>query len=192
MASDRRATKVWKRLVQSYGPRFVEAYGKDPNELWLAAIQDLSDEQIAHGIRQVQRDTPIHPPTLGQFAKACNDMPVPQNAEGGPSIQEQLCEYTMLKYFSVARDSKFSPDQMRQTSQPWTYLYREWFDATRAKGRERCAECTGVLIPACGGLEGFRVNAADMLADADLHRRVMQRFSRNFQGDRNRTLTLTG
>jgi hypothetical protein len=94
----------------------------------------------------------------------------PSGGRQGPSLQEQLCEYVMLKYFPAASDAKFTPDQMRQSGQPGTYLYREW-----AEDGNRCAVCTGVLVPAFGALAGFRVNVADMLADP-LHQRVLGYF----------------
>lgn len=112
-------------------------------------------------------------PTVGAFRKlGLSSQPTVSQtqAQRGPSLQEQLCDYVMLARFPSDQDSKFSPDQMRQTSQPWTYLYREWRDE---KGRQ-CAECTGVLIPACGALPGYRVTVADMLGDP-LHDRVLKR-----------------
>jgi hypothetical protein len=112
-------------------------------------------------------------PTVGAFRKlGISSAPTvsQSQAQHGPGLQEQLCDYVMLSRFPSDQDSKFSPDQMRQTSQTWTYLYREWRDE---KGRQ-CAECTGVLIPACGALPGFRVTVADMLGDP-LHDRVLSR-----------------
>lgn len=180
MPSETRSERVWKRLLQAYGARFTDSFGLKPSEPWIAAIEDLTNDQISFGIRACLRLEPVHPPTLGVFQKACVDIPIPQH-ETGPSIQEQLCEYVALNYRHV---------QGRGTDL-FTYLYREWFDATRPKGRERCAECTGVLIPAVGQREGFRVNVIDMLADSSGHGRVLRRLSKGYQGVRNRELELT-
>lgn len=175
MPADPRASRVWKRMLQIYGARFTESYGEKPTEPWIAAIDDLTDQQIAFGIRQVMRDTPIHPPTLGQFAKACNDMPVAQ-ANKGPSLQEQLCAYVMVKHFRSPPLSPGPNDRQKQVAMPWTYLYREWIDPDRPKHLQRCAECVGVLIPAFGDQPEYRVMVIDMLADTENHQRAMRSF----------------
>lgn len=164
MLTSKRADRVWKRLVESYGSRVAENYGRDVPKPWIDAVDDLTDEQIVYGLRKVMRESPIHPPALGQFVAACIDMPQPQTNKG-PNLQEQLSEYVMRKYFPSGLDSKFTADQRRQSAQPWTYLYREWNDDSRPKHLQKCAECTGVLIPAFGDLPGFRVNVVDMLGD---------------------------
>lgn len=155
------AKRVWERLIQSYGSRMADSYGFEMPKSWADAIEDLTDQQITYGLRKVMRDTPIHPPTLGQFVAACVDMP--QGAsDSGPTIQARLVAHVMSKNFPIHRDTKFTPDQMRQASLPWTFLYREWVDEARPKGSQRCAECLGVLVPAAGELAGFRVNVSEI------------------------------
>ena len=172
---DKRAERVWLRLIQAYGSRVAESYGPTMPKIWTDAVEELSDDQIVYGLRKVVRDTPIHPPTLGQFVAACVDMPQ-VHTDSGPTIQAQLSAYVMLEHFPKHRDGKFTPDQTSQASQPWTYLYREWIDENRPKHMQKCAECTGVLIPAAGDLAGFRVSVADMLADKAGHARAMRSF----------------
>lgn len=172
---DKRAERVWVRLVQSYGSRVAESYGREMPKPWFEAIADLTDDQVAYGLRKVIRDTPIHPPTVGQFVAACVDMPQPVS-DSGPSLQAVLSAYVMLTRYPISRDSKFTADQMRQSSAPWTFLYREWSDQERPKHLQRCAECTGVLVPAAGALPGFRVQVVDMLADQSGHRRALESF----------------
>lgn len=172
---NKRADKIWLRLIQAYGSRVAESYGEDMPSSWVEAVDDISDSQIDYGMRKVVRDTPIYPPTLGQFVAACVDMPQAQT-DFGPTIQAQLCAYVTLTHFPTDRDSKFTPDQMRQSSQPWTYLYREWIDDTRPKHLQRCAECSGVLVPGAGALAGFRVNVSDMLADRGGHAKALKSF----------------
>lgn len=169
-----RADKVWVRLIEMYGSRLAENYGRDVPRPWIDAVEELSDEQIAFGLKAVMRESPVHPPSLGQFCIACCNMPVKQQKQIA-SIQEQLCEYVMLKYFGSHRDVKFTPEQGRAIARPWTYVYREWWDATRPKGMEKCAECTGVVIEFEDGSKiGFSV--AQMLADTDVHNQVMSHF----------------
>lgn len=175
MATENRSKRVWLRLIQAYGSRVGDSYGPDMPKAWVEAADDMTDEQIAYGLRKVVRDTPIHPPTLGQFVAACVDMPQPA-ALYGPSLQEQLSAYVMLTHFPSGRDDKFTPDQMRQSSHTWTYLYREWLDENKPKHSQRCAECTGVMVPAAGDLAGFRVTVADMMGDREGHARALRSF----------------
>jgi hypothetical protein len=181
MRADARSNRVWKRLLQCYGARFTESYGEAPTEPWIVAIDDLSDEQIAYGIRQVMRDSPIHPPTLGQFVKACADLPIAKN-DKGPTIQEQLCAYV-----SIVLHSRLAP---KQFSAPWTYLYREWVDAEKPKHLQRCAECTGVVIDPDGPSSGHRIMVVDMLADTEGHSRAMRSFRPGPPAPSSRTLQL--
>jgi hypothetical protein len=61
-------------------------------------------------------------------------------------------------------------------SRPWTYLYREWFDASRPKGLEKCAECTGLLIECDNGTR-FKIMIADMQGDSAGHSRALRSFT---------------
>jgi hypothetical protein len=110
-------------------------------------------------------------PKLRRLAQTGAVQLPPRSGGTGPTIQEQLCEYVMLTRFPINRDARFTQEQGRQVAQPWTYLYREWTEDKR-----RCAECTGVMVPAFGTRAGFHVTVADMLADP-LHAQVMRYFS---------------
>lgn len=165
-AKNKRASRVWERLIQSYGTRVAETYGAEMPKPWIDAIEDLTDQQIAYGIKAITRVTPAHPPTLGQFQECCRSMPVAK-ADSGPTIQEQLCAYATLQLFYRLKPIEFS--------RPWTYVYREWWDATRPKGFERCAECTGVVIDLDSGDRlGFSV--ANMHADTDGYAKALRSF----------------
>lgn len=168
MSTSKRADRVWKRLVESYGSRVAENYGRDIPKPWIDAIEDLTDEQVAYGLRKVIRDTPIHPPALGQFVAACVDMPQ-ANSDTGPSIQAQLCAYATLNLHTRLHPKQFAL--------PWTYLYREWIDENRPKHMQKCAECTGVLIPQWDEEHpAFRFTVADMLADKAGHAKALKSF----------------
>jgi hypothetical protein len=172
---NKRGDRVWDRLIQSYGTRVAEAYGADMPKPWQDAIDDLTDEQIAYGIRAVIGITPIHPPTLGQFTQACSNMPLSQTKPVA-TLQEQLCEYAMLKLRHLY-DGINDPKKFWINSRPWSYVYREWWDATRPRGTEKCAECTGVVIDLDDGKRlGFSVAA--MQADTEVYRIVMRSFRR--------------
>ncbi len=69
MPSETRSERVWKRLLQAYGARFTDSFGLKPSEPWIAAIEDLTNDQISFGIRACLRLEPVHPPTLGVFRR---------------------------------------------------------------------------------------------------------------------------
>jgi len=163
MRADPRAKGLWKKFTQCYGTRFTETYGDAPTDLWCDALEDLTDAQIAYGFRIVQKQTPVHPPTLPQFVQAAKSMPVAQQTSSGPNIQTQLCQYASMG---------LSADLF---ARPWTYLYREWWDDTRPKGFERCVECTGVVID-LGNDTTATFTVAQMLEDTERHARVMRYF----------------
>lgn len=168
---DKRADRVWDRLMQSYGTRVAEMYGLDMPKPWIDAVDDLSDEQIAFGLKAVLRESPIHPPALGQFVQACSNLPVAQ-IDQGPLIQAQLVEYGAMHVHDLGGPIGMT---LLEYSRPWTYVYREWFDETRPKGREKCAECIGLVIELDDGRRlGWSVGA--MLADAKAHAKVMRSF----------------
>lgn len=170
---NKRADRVWDRLIQSYGTRVAEMYGLEMPKPWVDAVDDLSDEQIAYGLKAVVRESPIHPPALGQFVQCCVNMPVAQRNDG-PSIQAQLCEYAALRLQHLIR-KEATPAERWTYSRPWTYCYREWRDETRPKGMEKCAECVGVVIDLDNGKKiGWTVT--EMLGDTEGHARVMRNF----------------
>lgn len=168
----RRAKQLWKRFTQIYGARFLEQFGKEPPEPWVEAVDALRDEQIAFGLSKVTREHVQHPPALGAFQQACMSLPTPKR-EGGPTIQEQLCEYAALHTHDMALVGEKMT--LVDYSLPWTYVYREWRDETQSKGLERCAECIGLVIDLGNGRRlGWSVNA--MLMDHDGHARALRNF----------------
>ena len=91
-----------------------------------------------------------------------DERPVKDLPPGGPSIQEQLCEFCakhLVKRVAAGRMPHW------QYSQPWTYLYRrvQWVDSQKNQ-RDEHAECTSVVIPAYQGHPGYRVTVEDMHA----------------------------
>jgi hypothetical protein len=168
---DQRARWVWKQLLQAYGSRLTESYGKDPPDSWQDAMGEMSQEQLNFGVRKVIRENVNHPPTLGAFLQACNDFPVPLVVEGGPSIQSQLCAFASVRHFEA-----LTPTQQRG---PWTYLYREWRDESKVtpfNKTGRCTECTGLVIEPDGASPGYRIMVEDMQMDSQGHNRAIQSF----------------
>lgn len=173
MAMDNRGKRLWLRLIQVYGARMAESYGDDIPKPWAEAIEDITEEQIAYGLRNIIKITPIHPPTLGQFVQACVNMPISQ-LKPVATLQEQIVEYAALHVHD--RDGPKGMT-LSEYSMPWTYVYREWWDGTRPKGFEKCAECIGIVIEFGDGKRiGWSVAA--MQADTEYHQRVLSSFNR--------------
>jgi hypothetical protein len=168
--ANNRANRIWLKLTECYGARLAENYGKTPPESWTQAIDELTDSQLTFGIRQVSRESPLHPPTLGQFVQACLAMPVAQHKPVA-TLQEQLCEYVAIKLHARLTQGATLWDY----SGPWTYLYREWWDESRPKGFERCAECTGVVVE-CRNGKSFKFTVAEMQADTEDYQRMLRNF----------------
>lgn len=171
MSTSKRADRVWKRLIEAYGSRVAENYGRDIPKSWVDAIEDLNDEQVTYGLRKVVRDSPIHPPALGQFEAACIDMPQAQTQKG-PNIQEQLCAYATLKLHPKVELGELPAWSF---SRPWTYVYREWIDEARPKHMQKCAECIGVVIDLD---EGNRIgwSVEMMRGDREGHTKALKSF----------------
>lgn len=90
----RRASKAWDRLRQWYGARLVEQYGDVPPPDWCDVFDRTDDERLEDALLTVRRDSPIHPPTLGQIEVA-----VPKRqASGAPSKPQQLADLMMQKH----------------------------------------------------------------------------------------------
>jgi len=66
----KRAARTWDRLRQWYGARVAEQYGAVPPLDWCAIIDRTDDERIETALATVRRESPAHPPTLGQLEAA--------------------------------------------------------------------------------------------------------------------------
>ena len=166
---NRRAKQVWRRMTQIYGARFQEQFGKEPSNAWADAIEDMPDEKLSFGLRKITREHPIHPPPLGAFVQACNDMPVAQQDDHkGPSIQEIMVAYVSVTLYNRLTD--------RQFRGPWTFLYRTGIDPEKPKQHQRTAECTGLVIEPDGEHAGHRIMVVDMHMDVEGHNRAMRSF----------------
>lgn len=67
-------TALWKRLREYFGQSWVRQYGDADGEAinaWRDAILDLTEAQIARGVKACQSWTHDFPPTLGQFRELC-------------------------------------------------------------------------------------------------------------------------
>ena len=61
---------MWNLLLQSWGQKFAEQYGAQPNEAWVSALGYVSVDAGRHAYVTAMRETPTFPPTLPEFV-AC-------------------------------------------------------------------------------------------------------------------------
>jgi hypothetical protein len=71
----KRASRVWIRLAEMHGDRFLREYGEKPNRTWIEAIDRMSDEQVIAALRRLAEQNRAHPPTLPEFVSAGTTKP---------------------------------------------------------------------------------------------------------------------
>ena len=54
-----------------FGHRWVSGYGTTDDGTWLAGLQELTVDQVAHGLEVTLKEDREWPPTLSQFRQSC-------------------------------------------------------------------------------------------------------------------------
>jgi hypothetical protein len=152
-----RAKRVWQRLAEWYGSRFIEQYGEAPPEDWSATIDRADNETVKRGLAVIRSKHPAHPPTFPEFDQAM--APVRSTGVRTVSVTDQLCAFVMRRY-----GSRLTPTQVRG---PWVYIGHTFdaVDLTQKLTADHGIEFTGVVIAADGEQPGYRITVNDMLAD---------------------------
>lgn len=88
-----RAQSVWAALAEMYGRTLVTNYGAEPPTVWRAKIGELSDAQVANGLRSLSEKPSQYPPTLGEFVAACK-------GSGSPRMLGQSLDDSDVKRLS--------------------------------------------------------------------------------------------
>ncbi len=154
----------------------VNAYWSGCAKMSLAQLSRAIDQALGeHGPDELPATKTLWKILRGGRTAAAKDVQTSApSGEGkdGPSIQAQLCEYAAHHVHDLSGPVGMA---LWEYSRPWTYVYREWWDASRPKGFERCAECISLVIDLDNGKRiGWSVAA--MLADTEGHAKVMQAF----------------
>ena len=90
-----RAARVWTRLAEMYGERFLKAYSDEPNDTWQQTIAKLSDADIVLALKQLAEKGGAHPPTLPEFVAASKP---PKPETGSPRyLGANPINYTELR-----------------------------------------------------------------------------------------------
>lgn len=140
-----RATRFWDRMLQWYGVKFTDTYGKTVSADWAAVVDRADDESMMRAMSAVRSKYIEWPPTLPQFEVALKPPAEPNKQE--KSIQTQLREFVCRSYTLT----------MRQMYLPWTDI------CDRKPWQSEC-NVIGVIVPADGDAQGYRVMVADMQA----------------------------
>lgn len=136
----RRADRTWKRLATWYGSRLFEQYGENVPEDWALVIDRVDDDRLEQALLDVRRETPIHPPTLGQFE---GKIPGKSLLPNTPSKSQIICEYVM---------EKFGKELCKhQLAMPWAYFgpVREFVTKHAGGQVVNQPDPRGARIPAC-------------------------------------------
>lgn len=61
---------LWRMLTQTWGARFAEQYGAEPNEAWSSFLAVVTVHAARHALRALVIQGSPHPPTLPEFVAA--------------------------------------------------------------------------------------------------------------------------
>ena len=70
-----RACRVWAQLAEIFGKAFYREHGETPGNLWVVAIEKLTDKEIRTGLANIANDSLAFPANLSQFVSACKHVP---------------------------------------------------------------------------------------------------------------------
>jgi hypothetical protein len=100
----KRASRVWIRLAEMHGDRFLREYGEKPNRTWIEAIDRMSDEQVIAALRRLAEQNRAHPPTLPEFVSAGTTKP--KNQFGLDYVPEVYREHRHERLLDAPRDDE--------------------------------------------------------------------------------------
>ena len=76
-----RPDQVWLQLAYLFGNAHYREHGEKPNPAWVAAVENLTDEQIVAGMKNLAEQGLSFPANLSQFVAACK---IAQDASTAP------------------------------------------------------------------------------------------------------------
>lgn len=78
-----------------FGARFMREFGTRPNDLWVAQIANMNDQQVKLCLEGLLNSGRAHPPTLGEFIEAGK---APKPETGSPRyLGADPIHYTALR-----------------------------------------------------------------------------------------------
>ena len=89
-------TLLWDFLSQVWGNKFLEEYGRRPNDAWTAALADVSIDAARHAVKGLIKEGEPFAPTLPQFLAYCRryrprpePIPLLEEQEPSPEAKER-------------------------------------------------------------------------------------------------------
>ncbi|MER2512317.1 MAG: hypothetical protein ABTR20_13420 [Candidatus Competibacter sp.] len=121
----KRMEQLWVRMQAMYGSRWLLEYGHllsgndlaPMAEIWAKTLDDVSNDQIAVGLRTCMARESGHPPSLPEFLRLCGATarnPLPAYAEFVPSNQPVSEIYRDLPSARCARMAEQLAEESRQ------------------------------------------------------------------------------
>lgn len=65
------AIKLWEKMVQMYGHKFLSQFGETANETWVRCLKGITGQQVASGLEKCLTHCPEWPPGAAQFRALC-------------------------------------------------------------------------------------------------------------------------
>jgi Replication protein P len=101
-------TRLWLRMAEIFGHKWVSQYGPDPLETWAIRLGQLSAQQIAIGVSKCASSALEWPPSLPDFCGMC----IPDAASFGlPDATTAFME--AMRHSHEPRDFIFSHEAVR-------------------------------------------------------------------------------
>lgn len=71
MAESSLIAKLWSRMIEMYGHKFMSSYGEVPSDTWSRALAGASAADLAQGVKACFQRQDTWPPTLPEFVEMC-------------------------------------------------------------------------------------------------------------------------
>lgn len=100
------AWRLWARMSEVFGNRWLTTYGDRPGSMWVEACDKLGAQRLSEGVQALIASGVDHPPSLPRFVALC----APPASQGDvealayrmiPSFERNTCTRTQLE--AIAR-----------------------------------------------------------------------------------------
>ena len=105
---------LWTLLGQTWGNKFLDQYGVEPNEAWSATLAHVSTEAARYALKQLIGEYSPFPPTLPEFigwAKKYRESSVKFDANGRAYMGD---EPDIVRLAPPERDPEMARENLRR------------------------------------------------------------------------------
>jgi hypothetical protein len=99
---------IWRLLGQTWGAKFLEQYGPNPNEAWSAVLGNIDPDAAKYALTKLVDSGSAFPPTLPEFvayAKKYRPIDIRYDGDGRPYIYGNV---------TAIESARCSPEQARE------------------------------------------------------------------------------